>query len=309
MAAIAGKVRALYGFSRGTQATLSVAQPLLGVFIASNKPPLDRLVLVVVASIAGYFAVFAANDVLDIRLDRRRLAFGGEYEAFDIDGAGSRHPLATGELKVAVAGAWVVVLGLVAVVLAAILNPVCAVLFLIAVALEVCYCLLATITPFKFVVTGIMVPVGVCIGWLAVRAAIDWPVLGLLFVWMAVWEIGGRNIPGDWADVDEDIQLGIKTVPVVFGFRTSGVLIFGFLLAAVLASAALTILAWPSLGAVGLVGAVLAGGYALVLPGIRLLRDPTPSVALRLFNSASLYPSLMLIIIVVDLSTRHLLPG
>lgn len=69
--------------------------------IANDKPPLDRQALVLIASVAGFFAVFAANDLLDVRLDRCRLAFAGDYEGFDIDGAGSRHPLATGELKVA----------------------------------------------------------------------------------------------------------------------------------------------------------------------------------------------------------------
>ena len=92
----ADKVKALYGFSRTTQATLSVAQPLLGVLVADQTSSPGRLALLTMAALAGYLAVFAANDLLDAPLDRRRLQFAGDYQGRDIDSAGSRHPLATG---------------------------------------------------------------------------------------------------------------------------------------------------------------------------------------------------------------------
>ena len=116
----------------------------------------------------------------------------------------------------------------------------------------------------------------------------------------------GRNIPNDWSDVDEDVHLGIKTVPVVFGYRTSGVLIFGFLLVTVLASVTLMLASWPSFGAVGVSGVVLAGGYSLLWPSIHLLRDPRPAVALRLFNAASWYPVIVLIVLVVGRIARNI---
>jgi 4-hydroxybenzoate polyprenyltransferase len=274
--------------------------------IADDTPSAGRIALLVMTALAGYLAVFAANDLLDAPLDRRRLQFAGDCHGRDIDSAGSRHPLATGQLNVVTARAWVFALGIAAAILSTIINPVCTVLFVVAALLELTYCRLATRTPHKFILSGVMVAVGACAGWFAVREDADWALLGLLFLWMGAWEIGGRNIPNDWSDVDEDVHLGIKTVPVVFGYRTSGILILGFLLVTVLASIALTLASWPSFGAVGVAGVVLAGGSSLLWPSIRLVRDPRPAVALMLFNAASWYPVIVLIVLAVGRTARNL---
>jgi 4-hydroxybenzoate polyprenyltransferase len=288
--------RALYGFSRGTQATLSVAQPVLAALIADSHPPLGRLTVCVLAAFAGYFAVFAVNDLLDARLDRRRFAHVREHQGFDIDSAGGRHPLAQGQLGFRLACAWVIVLISAALVLTALLNPVCLVLTIAAALLEIGYCALATVTAAKFLLAGAMVPLGAMVGWFAVRPGTDPLLLGLLFVWLAAWEIGGRNIVNDWADVEEDVHLGVRTVPVVYGTPASGLLVAGCVGVAFLAGVALMAAAWPAFGVVGVLGATAVGGYTLVLPTVRLLRDPSPASALVLFNRASLGPPAMLIV-------------
>ncbi|WP_228080603.1 UbiA family prenyltransferase [Streptomyces profundus] len=305
MTLLAENVRALYGFSRGTQATLSVAQPLLGLLLAGGLPP-GRLLLCALASFAAFFAVFAVNDLIDARIDQQRFAHLRDYDGFDIDSAGVRHPLAQGRLSLAMAASWVASLGAAALVLAALISWVCVVLFVAAALLEALYCKLARVTPYKALLTGVMVALGGCVGWFAVTNAIDQPVLWLFAIWLAAWEIGGRNIVNDLADVEEDIHLGVRTIPVVYGQRVSVVLAFGALLVAFLASVGMMVCAFPAFGLLGVAGTVLAGGYALVTPGFRLLRDPHPRTALAVFNRASLYPVVLLLMALVGLAVRQL---
>ncbi|WP_326600642.1 UbiA prenyltransferase family protein [Streptomyces sp. NBC_01803] len=307
-AVLTENVRALYGFSRGTQATLSVAQPLLGVFLADGSPPPTRLGLVLTASLAGYFAVFAANDLIDAHLDRQRFAYVRAYQGFDIDSAGGRHPLAQGRLSPVMGMAWVATLGAVSLTLSAMLSWVCAALLITAALLEAAYCALARVTPLKFLLTGVMVALGGCVGWFAVSSEVDRPLLWLFCAWLAAWEIGGRNIVNDWADVEEDVHLGVRTIPVVYGYRVSGLLTFAFLAVAVVSGTGMAVASWPSCGVPGVAGTLLAGLYALLAPGLRLLRDPYPENAMAVFNRASLYPPAMLLIIVACLAARQV-PG
>jgi 4-hydroxybenzoate polyprenyltransferase len=306
---LSGRVRALYGFSRGTQATLSVTQPLLGALLADSSPPPDRLGLCLLACLAGYFAVFAANDLLDAPLDRARFARSRPDRGFDIDSAGGRHPLAQGRLSPVTGVVWVAVLGSFALVLVALLSWVCAVLLAVAAALEVAYCALARVTPFKFLLTGVVVALGGCLGWFAMAGTADRPVLWVFCLWLAAWEIGGRNIVNDWADVDEDVHLGVRTVPVVYGHRISGPLTFGALLLTTFLGAGMMAAVWPGSWLLGPAAMLLAGGWALLAPCLRLLRDPSPGNALALFNRASLYPAAALGIMTTGLTARWLLPA
>ncbi|MDT0267211.1 UbiA family prenyltransferase [Streptomyces sp. DSM 44915] len=293
MTVLTENVRALYGFSRGTQATLSVAQPMLGLLLAGGGSP-GRVLLCGVAAFAAFFAVFAVNDLIDASIDQQRFDHLREFDGFDIDSAGVRHPLAQGRLSLTVAASWVASLGAAALVLAALLSWVCVVLFVAAGLLEAVYCKLARVTPYKALLTGVMVALGGCVGWFAVSGAVDQPVLWLFALWLAAWEIGGRNIVNDLADVDEDVHLGVRTIPVVYGRRLSGLLACAALLVAYATSVGMMFAALPHFGLFGVAGTVVAGGYALVLPGLRLLRGCQPQVALMVFNRASLYPVVLL---------------
>ncbi|TVT06137.1 hypothetical protein FNH07_21590 [Amycolatopsis bartoniae] len=285
----------MYGLSRGTQAMLSVAQPVVAALVAPGDPAPARIVVLVVAALTGFAAVLALNDLVDAHLDRQRRDHTGPQGVRDIENAGGRHPVAQGQLPWGAALAWVTGLLSVTLVATALLGWVCVVLFLAAVALEVGYCRLARTTCAKTVLSGIMIAVGATVGWFAVTSEVDPLRLGLLVLWMVAWEIGGRNIPNDLADVDEDTRMGIRTVPVVRGVHTSAVLVFVALVVASAASIALVLAARP--GVVGLAGSVAAAVYALLLPGVRLLRAPGPSTALSAFNRASFHPVLVLIVV------------
>lgn len=308
MTALLVNLKALYGFSRGTQATLSVAQPLTVVLLASENVSPWRFAAMTLAALTGFFAVFAANDLLDVRLDRRGFDHLRPHDGPDIDSAGGRHPLARGKLSTGPAVLWVTGLGLVAVAVCAMLSWVCVVLFLAAAALEGVYCLLATVTCYKTLLSGIMVATGACAGWFAVTSEIDPLRLGLVVLWMAAWEIGGRNIPNDLADVDEDTPLGIRTLPVVHGARAAAVWACAALVLSAAAGTGLLLFSFPALGVgaagavLGVTGAVAASGYTLIAPGVRLLRQPDAATALAVFNRATFHPVLVLAAVAAGLA-------
>ncbi|TDC59935.1 UbiA family prenyltransferase, partial [Streptomyces hainanensis] len=156
------------------------------------------------------------------------------------------------------------------------------------------YCALAAVTPWKALLSGAMIGLSAPAGWFALTPRADWPLLALLFLWLAAWEIGGRNIPNDLADREEDARLGLRTVPVVYGERASVALVEGCLLLTVLAGAALMVAARATVGPVGLVGALLAGALCLLRPAVRLRRHPGQDTALALFAGASVYPAAVL---------------
>ncbi|TDC25101.1 hypothetical protein E1265_07870 [Streptomyces sp. 8K308] len=301
-----GTGRALYGLFRGTQAALSVAPLLLAALLADDRPPPGRLALALAAGGAGVLAMFAAHDLLDLRRDRRRRDLVAPPGVRDLDAAGARHPVAQGRLGVATATALTLGLGGGSLAVAAALNPVCAALLLLAALLQAGYCALAAVTPWKALLSGAMIGVSAPAGWFALTTRADWPLLALLVLWLAAWEIGGRNLPNDLADVDEDTRLGLRTVPVVLGPRACAALIEGCLALTTLAGGALMVAAWPTAGPVGLAGALLAGALCLVRPARRLRRRPSQRAALALFTRASLYPAAVLAALVLGSATRHL---
>ncbi|MEU9236148.1 UbiA prenyltransferase family protein [Streptomyces subrutilus] len=304
---LATQASAFYGFSRGTQATLSVAQPLTVALLADASPVPWQLAVLTLGCFAGFFSVFAVNDLLDARLDQRRFRNLRSHQGPDLDAAGGRHPLAQGRLTQRAAVLWVVGLALMAAGICALFSWASLLLFLIAVVLEIVYCKLATVTAFKTVISGVMVAVGAMVGWFALNQTIEIVTLILLAVWLAAWEIGGRNIPNDLADLDEDVHLGLATVPVRCGARTSARLSCAALVAAACAYIALMCTAFPpstAIGAICLILAVLAAGYSLILPGRALLRSPDGSTALATFNRTSLHPALALGVVIVGLSLR-----
>ena len=289
---------ALFDLSRGRQALLSVAQPALGALLALGHLPSARvMVLGLVAAAAGYLAVFSLNDVFDATSDAAAMKVGSQDgDAYDIDTAFLRHPLARGVLSRPLSLAWVVGLGTLSAVCAYLLAPLCALLLVTAVALEALYCGLRSVTWLKTGVSGLMVGVGGLAGWAAV-APLSVAVVPF-FVFLALWEIGGRNLPNDLADLSADSDVGLTTVATVFGARVSA-LATAWVAAATLA--ALVLLGQP-LG-VTLVS-VAIGVWAIGLPALVLARTCTSEQAGRYFNRASLLPALAFAVTLIGMLAR-----
>ncbi|MHB9004793.1 MAG: UbiA family prenyltransferase [Coriobacteriia bacterium] len=280
---------AVFDLSRGRQALLSVAQPALGAVLAIGGLPSARVIsLGLLAASTGYLAVFSLNDVLDRGSDESAadvvMVRGGDA-LFDIDTAFQRHPLARGALPVWFGWAWVGGLSVISVGASAALGLLCVAFFAAAAALEVLYCALRSVTWTKTFISGVMVGLGGLAGWVAVA-----PLSGgaaAFFVFLALWEIAGRNLPNDLADVVDDGRVGIRTVSTRFGHRVAGLAICG---GAILT--AFSTLALPGTAPFS-AAAFLAVAGMMVVPGIRLADRPTSEAAARYFNVASLVPPII----------------
>lgn len=146
------------------------------------------------------------------------------------------------------------------------------------------YYRLATISELKVIIAGLLVSVGAMIGWFAAGGGLSLtlPVVAVVFF---VWEIGGRNIPNDFSDMQQDKRLGIKTVPLVHGAVTASMLIFIFAFMTVAANALLATTSLIYAASTSLIGIAL-----LIFPALSLRKNPVPAEALKYFNKASFYP-------------------
>jgi 4-hydroxybenzoate polyprenyltransferase len=180
------------------------------------------------------------------------------------------------------------------------LNPTCTLIFLIACLLEIIYCLLLRVSSLRGVISGVVKNSGGIAAVFAVDPNPSPLFLGVLFLWLFSWEIGGQNVPNDWADLEEDQKLKAKTLPVRFGLEGSFVIIYFSL---VLAWAMSLVMFWVSparLGVPYLAGALFSGFYFLILPAHRLFKTRAAEEACALFNRASYYPLAMLLVTMVS---------
>jgi len=300
LAGAAATGAALFDLSRGRQALLSIAGAgLAAVLAAGGVPSLRVTVIGLIAAWAGYFVAFSLNDVLDRRTDAESLRAGkARPEGFDIDTAFSRHPLAAGKLTLAVSVSWVAGLTLIAAVGCLLLSPLCLLFFLLGAGLDFVYSALRTTTWLKTVVTGVMVGCGGVAGWVAV-APLGRGVLPV-FVFLALWEIGGRNLANDLSDVASDASVGVRTVATTFGMRAAARanLVVG---AAMVAS-----VAWLQMPLVAVLAALACGVWLVVRPGVALARRPSTALAAHYFNHASVYPVAVLLIALAGLTIERL---
>jgi 4-hydroxybenzoate polyprenyltransferase len=146
-----------------------------------------------------------------------------------------------------------------------------------------------------------MVAVGALAGIYAYQKSPSMAYVFSFFIWTFTWEAGGRNISGDWIDLEEDMQLGIRTIPVRYGKLRSSQIVFALLVVTVVSS-----LSFPFLGIMkhkllfqG--GALVAGGFFLLIPGWQWIRTQRVEAAMVLFNRACIYPAAMFAVAVLSI--------
>ncbi len=284
------KLLLLLDFARSRSAFLSLGEPALGALIAFGGIPSARvIVLGLLAAAAGYLCVYALNDLLDLRADRQEIQLSSNHpqdwnpDVPHLDIMTLRHPVAAGALPLWAGVTWVVGLGLVGLVAAYLLRPLCAWLFVGCALLQVFYCCLRRRTWLKVIPAGVMVSVGGLAGWFAVGKA-GWGALAFFFL-LLFWEIFGRNLSNDLADVEHDRLVGIATLAATHNPATAIVTILtGALLMPVVA--ALQPSPWSTRLILVAVALATMSGPALLLS---LKRGSGP--AQQYFNRASLFPA------------------
>lgn len=265
-------------------------------------PPLRVILLGLVTVFAGYTSVYALNDLIGYRSDREKMKRGGFCDSGDdLDALMVRHPLARGFLHVKETVLWIVAWGVLALVGSYLLNPICILIFMGGFILEAFYCILWRVSPFRTIVSGAVKTSASLAALFAVDSNPSFSFLLVLFLWLFFWEIGGQNVPNDWADMEEDIYIKARTIPLRFGPERAKVIVLGSLILCVTANAVLLRLA-PFRFGLHYVGiCFFAGAFFLIIPAYRLYKQKDPRHALILFNRASFYPLALLIVVVVKL--------
>jgi 4-hydroxybenzoate polyprenyltransferase len=282
------RVALFFDLARGKSALFSVSEPVLGAMLATGAIPSLRVCLLgILAALAGYFCVYSLNDLLDLRADREEIRLSSpdplawKPEVAHMDIVTLRHPVAAGALPLWAAVTWVVVLGLIGLVAAYLLRPLCAYLFIGCAALEIIYCSLRRRTWLKVIPAAAMVAVGGLAGWFAVGKT-TWGALAFFFL-LYGWETG-RNLTNDLADVKHDRMVGITTLASTHGERVAAKAILADGIAMVLISLAQPV-AWVVRGLVAAVAML-----TMTLPSLVLHRSPDEPSAQRYFNRLTFFP-------------------
>lgn len=298
------RIKLFWALSRTPHGLLDMATPAAAALLwLGGFPSLKVIALGMITTFAGYTSVYALNDVVDHRTDREKIGHGGADRCHDnyLDAVMVRHPIAQGFMTFRDGLLWSLAWAILALIGAYLLNPFCVVIFLSACLLEAVYCLLLKITHLRTLVSGAVKTSGAVAAIYAVDPSPALPFLLALFFWLFFWEIGGQNVPADWADVEEDRRLKARTIPVTFGPERSTVIVLGTLGLAVILNGAVLLLSRTDFGPIYLLAALAAGLYLLLLPALRLYKSRARTDAMVLFNRASYYPLSMLILVSIRL--------
>ncbi len=265
-------------------------------------PPLSTVIIGLITTFAGYTAVYALNDVVDYKEDKKKLRQSGIDTALnDLDAVWVRHPMAQGMLSFKAGLVWALGWATIAAIGAFLLNPICLVIFITGCGLEMLYCLLLKITHHRVIVSGGVKTSG---GMAAIFAVDPSPDIGFLiafFLLLFFWEIGGQNVPNDWADMEEDRHLQAKTIPVRFGPDFSLSIILTSLVLAWIMTGVVFYVAPPVFEFYQVAAALALAGFLLMLPAWQLFRSRSPIDAMALFNRASYFPLSLLGITLLQL--------
>ncbi|MGB6011045.1 MAG: UbiA family prenyltransferase, partial [Desulfobacterales bacterium] len=126
----------------------------------------------------------------------------------------------------------------------------------------------------------------------------------MLFFWLFSWEIGGQNVPNDWADIEEDRRLHAQTIPVRLGPDRANAVILGALLLTLMLSMVVFYVSPIPFEFPFTVASMATGVCFLILPAALLYITKAAQYAMALFNMASYYPLALFVIVVVKLSVE-----
>ena len=297
------RLKLFFALSRTPHGLLDMCTPAFGALLwLGYFPPLNVIILGLLTTFAGYTAVYALNDVIDYKADKEKADRGGlANSGTDLDGILIRHPMAQGLLSFKEGLFWALAWAFLALIGAYILNPVCVLIFLGGCALETIYCLLWRISPFRTFVSGAVKTTGAIAAVYAVDRNPSSLYLIVLFLLLFFWEIGGQNVPNDWADFDEDRQLKAKTIPIQWGARAANSIIQGTIILALGMNVVIFYLSQVRYEIFYVVLSLAVGSYLLLMPALKLNNSRERTDAMALFNRASYFPLALLLVVLIKL--------
>ena len=298
------RLKLYLALSRTPHGIIDMAAPALAALLClGHFPPIQVTLVGIVTVFAGYTAVYALNDLVDLRTDRQKVDIGGYSDGENyLDGVMMRHPMAKGALSFKAGLAWAVGWAIIALAGAYWLNPVCLYIFLAGCLLEGLYCKLWRVTPLRALVNGAVKTLGSVAAVFAVDPSPSPLFLIALFAWMFAWEIGGQNIPNDWTDIEEDRHFKAQTIPLRLGLHKATLVIVACLTAALFLNIVLLWVSPLTFGILPMIVVVAVNVLLLLHPALLLVERQQRELAMALFNKASYYPLAMLGIVLVRLT-------
>ena len=298
------RLKLYLALSRTPHGIIDMAAPALAALLClGHFPPIQVTLVGIVTVFAGYTAVYALNDLVDLRTDRQKVDIGGYSDGENyLDGVMMRHPMAKGALSFKAGLAWAVGWAIIALAGAYWLNPVCLYIFLAGCLLEGLYCKLWRVTPLRALVNGAVKTLGSLAAVFAVDPSPSPLFLIALFAWMFAWEIGGQNIPNDWTDIEEDRHFKAQTIPLRLGLHKATLVIVACLTATLFLNIVLLWVSPLTFGILPMIVVVAVNALLLLHPALLLVERQQRELAMALFNKASYYPLAMLGIVLVRLT-------
>ena len=297
------RIKLYFALSRTPHGLLDMCTPAFGALLWLGQfPSLLVILLGLLTTFAGYTAVYALNDVIDYEADREKAAVGGFSKAqSDLDSLIVRHPMAQGLLSFKQGLIWTLAWGLIALIGAYILNPVCVLIFLAGCSLEAIYCMLWRVSPYRTIVSGAVKTSGAIAAVFAVDPDPSLVYVTLLFLTLFFWEIGGQNIPNDWVDLNEDKRFKAQTIPVCLGLQASRYIVLVSIGLAICLNGPVFYYSQIDHPIFSVILALGTGVYLLLLPALKLYRTLLAPDAMALFNKASYYPPALFVIVLIAL--------
>ncbi|MFA6223386.1 MAG: UbiA family prenyltransferase [Desulfomonilaceae bacterium] len=295
-------LKLFFGLSRTPHGLLDVATPAMAAMLQlGHFPPMPTILIGLVTAFAGYTAVYSLNDIVDVKVDKERLALKDRaLKVFHVDEIVAEHPVAQGLIPFKKGLAWVIFWAVIALTGATILNPVCAMIFLVSACCEGLYCKLLRITHLKIIPSAIVKASGGLAGIYAVNPDPPLGFVAFMFLWLACWEVGGQNIPNDIIDMEDDIKVGARTTLTVLGLKESIFIMIVAVSMAAFAGVAIYFVAGSGVSLVYPFAAAILGYLTLLRPARHVYESPGVETATSLFNRASYMPLSFLILTVVS---------
>lgn len=301
------ELKLFLGLSRTPHGLMDVATPAMAAMLQlGHFPPLFTIVVGLITAFAGYTAVYAMNDLVDIKVDRERLALKKKSEVvFHVDEVIAEHPVAQGLLPFSKGVKWVAFWAGIALAGALVLNPFCAALFVFSAISEFIYCKLLKISHLKIIASAMVKASGGLAGIYAVNPSPPMEFVVFVFCWLACWEVGGQNIPNDIVDMEDDRRVGAKTTLTVMGLKHSVFVLVAAVSMAAFGAVMIFLLAGPGIGLLYPLGALFLGYFLLLKPAKAVYESPGPREAASLFNRASYLPLGVLVLTVISIAANR----
>jgi 4-hydroxybenzoate polyprenyltransferase len=296
-------MKRFFALSRTSHGVLDLATPAFCALLWGGRfPAWSVIALSIFTAFAAYTAIYALNDLIGMTVDREKFTKNELNTGYSVEASELRYPLARNILSFKSGLLWMGFWFILALVGSYLLNPIIVVILITATILEIIYCLLLKVTYLRTFVSGLVKASGPIAAVFVVDPSPSLPSLLILLIWIFFWEIGGQNIPADWNDTAEDIDIHAKTIPIHFGVEKAGLIVIATLIITVIASAFLPLVSPVPLGPPYILASLIIGFVLLLQPSFQLNKNRDGRYAAKLFDKASYYPVAQFALIAIILA-------